>query len=118
MKAFLCHSYGPPDGLRFEDVATPVPAANEVLLKVRAASVNPYDWHLMRGEPYFIRIPMGIRKPKEIRVGADVAGEVEAVGKEVTQFKTGDAVFGSCRGAFAEYACASESALVPKPSNV
>jgi NADPH:quinone reductase-like Zn-dependent oxidoreductase len=118
MKAFLCHNYSPPDTLRCEEVAKPVPAGNEVLLKVRAASVNPYDWHLMRGEPYFIRIPMGIRRPKDIRFGADVAGEVEAVGKEVTKLKPGDPVFGSCRGAFAEYACASESALVPKPSNV
>jgi NADPH:quinone reductase-like Zn-dependent oxidoreductase len=117
MKAFLCHTYGPPETLRYQEVPKPVPAPTEVLLKIRAASVNPYDWHLMRGEPYFIRIPTGLRKPKEIRTGADVAGEVEAIGADVTQFKKGDAVFGSCKGAFAEYACAAESALVAKPSN-
>jgi NADPH:quinone reductase-like Zn-dependent oxidoreductase len=71
----------------------------------------------MRGEPYFVRIQTGIRRPREIRFGADVAGEVEAVGKEATQFKPGDLVFGSCRGAFAEYACASDSLLIAKPSN-
>jgi len=80
------------------------------LIKVRAASVNPYDWHFMRGEPYLVRIAAGgLRKPKDSRLGADVAGEIEAVGRNITQFKTGDGVFGSCKGAFAEYACASES---------
>jgi NADPH:quinone reductase-like Zn-dependent oxidoreductase len=88
------------------------------LLKVHAASVNPLDWHFMRGTPYILHIMAGLRKPKITRLGVDVAGQVEAVGRKVTQFKPGDAVFGSCRGAFAEYACAGESALVMKPDNV
>ena len=93
----------------------PVAADKEVLIKVRAASVNPLDWHFLRGTPYFLRLMAGLRKPKETRVCVDVAGQVEAVGSHVTQFKPGDAVFGSCRGAFAEYVCAAESALVLKP---
>jgi NADPH:quinone reductase-like Zn-dependent oxidoreductase len=87
-------------------------------MKVRAASVNPLDWHFMRGEPYLVRLMAGVRKPKDTRMGVDVAGQVEAVGGNVTQFKPGDEVFGSCRGAFAEYACAAETALVTKPDNV
>ena len=96
----------------------PVAADKEVLIEVRAASVNPLDWHLLRGTPYFLRLMAGLHKPKEARLGVDVAGQVEAVGSNVTQFKPGDAVFGSCRGAFAEYVCASESALVLKPANL
>jgi NADPH:quinone reductase-like Zn-dependent oxidoreductase len=118
MKAILFHNYGPPEDLRCEEVAIPTPRDNEVLLKVCAASVNPYDWHCMRGTPYFIRIMLGVRKPKETRLGLDVAGRVEAVGKNVTQFQPGDEVFGSCPGAFAEYACAPESSVQIKPANV
>ena len=103
---------------KITDVERPVPKDDKVLIKVRAASVNPYDWHFMRGTPYFVRIGAGLRKPKITRLGVDVAGQVEAVGRNVTQFKPGDHVFGSCPGAFAEYACASESALVTKPNNV
>ena len=88
------------------------------MIEVRAASVNPLDWHFLRGTPYFVRIMTGLRKPKDKRLGVDVASQVEAVGRNVTQFKPGDEVFGSCRGAFAEYACTSESALVIKPDNV
>ena len=88
------------------------------MIEVRAASVNPIDWHFLRGTPYFVRIMTGLRKPKDKRLGVDVASQVEAVGRNVTQFKPGDEVFGSCRGAFAEYACTSESALVIKPDNV
>jgi NADPH:quinone reductase-like Zn-dependent oxidoreductase len=118
MKAAVCSRYGPPDVLQIRDVEKPVPNDNEVLIKVRAASVNPFDWHFMRGTPYIVRIMAGLRKPKVTRLGVDVAGQVEAVGRNVTQFKPGDKVFGACRGAFAEYACTSESALVMKPDNV
>jgi NADPH:quinone reductase-like Zn-dependent oxidoreductase len=118
MKAVVYTRYGPPDVVQIRDVDQPVPKDGEVLIKVRAASVNPLDWHFMRGTPYFLRIAAGLRKPKVTRLGVDVAGQVEAVGRNVTQFKPGDEVFGSCRGAFAEYVCTSESALVMKPENV
>jgi NADPH:quinone reductase-like Zn-dependent oxidoreductase len=118
MQAIVYHRYGSPDVLRCEETERPTPGDNEVLVKVRAASVNPYDWHFMRGLPYFLRITAGLRKPKNERLGVDVAGQVEAVGRSVTQFKPGDAVFGTCKGAFAEYACTSETALVMKPENV
>jgi NADPH:quinone reductase-like Zn-dependent oxidoreductase len=118
MKAIVYHTYGPPDVLQCEDIDKPTAADNEVLIKVRAASVNPLDWRFMRGTPYIIRVMTGLRKPKITRPGVDVAGEVEAVGRNVTQFAPGDEVFGSCRGAFAEYACTPESALARKPGNV
>ena len=119
MKAIVYHNYGSPDVLRFEEIEKPIAGDNEVLIKVRAASVNPLDWHFMRGTPYLVRLMAGLRKPKVTRLGVDVAGQVEAVGRNVTQFKPGDEVFGSCRGAFAEYACAPPSrALVMKPDNV
>jgi NADPH:quinone reductase-like Zn-dependent oxidoreductase len=118
MKASVYTRYGPPDVVQITDVEKPVPKDDEVLIKVRAASVNPLDWHFMRGEPYFVRILAGLRKPKITRLGVDLAGQVEAVGRNVTQFKPGDEVFGTCRGAFAEYLCTSESALVMKPDNV
>jgi NADPH:quinone reductase-like Zn-dependent oxidoreductase len=116
--------YGPPDVIEVSEVEKPVPRDNEVLTKVRAASVNPLDWKTMRGGPYIVRLLFGQRKPKIKPLGVDVAGQVEAVGKNVTQFKPGDEVFGTCRGAFAEYACTCESArvmkstLVMKPNNV
>jgi len=119
MKAIVYHDYGPPDVLQLEEIEKPVAADNEVLIKVRAASVNPLDWHFMRGTPYIVRIVMtGLSKPKNPRLGVDVAGQVEAVGSTVTQFKPGDEVFGTCRGAFAEYVCTSASNLVIKPTNV
>lgn len=118
MKAIVHRVYGTPEILREEETAKPVPAAGEVLIKVRAASVNPYDWHLMRGTPSFVRIFTGLRHPKDFRVGADVAGEVEVVGVGVTQFKPGDAVFGTCKGAFAEYACAPQDQVALKPANM
>jgi NADPH:quinone reductase-like Zn-dependent oxidoreductase len=117
MKAIVYSSYGSPDVLRYEEIEKPTAGDDEVLLRVRAASVNPLDWHFMRGTPYLVRMMTGLRQPK-IRLGVDVAGRVEAVGRNVTQFKPGDEVFGSCRGAFAEYACTSESALTKKPDNV
>jgi len=85
---------------------------------VRAASVNPLDWHLMRGKPYFIRVMAGLRTPKAGRPGRDLAGQVEAVGRNVTQFQPGDEVFGACRGSFAEYVCADEKKLVRKPAHL
>src|SRR5277367_5555221 len=123
MKAIVYHTYGPPEVLQYEEIEKPTPGENEVLVKVRAASVNPYDWHFMRGTPYIMRVAMsGLGKPKIARLGHDVAGEVEAVGKNVKQFKRGDAVFGSCAGpfagSFAEYARAPESALVIKPEKL
>jgi NADPH:quinone reductase-like Zn-dependent oxidoreductase len=98
MKAIVRTKYGPADVLRLVEIDKPAPAEKEVLIKIRAASVNPYDWHLMRGTPHFIRLFTGLSKPKSSRVGADLAGEVESVGASVTQFKTGDTVFGTCRG--------------------
>ncbi len=123
MKAALRTRYGPPDVIQIKDVEKPVPKNNEVLIKVRAASVNPLDWHTMRGEPYLARMMGGLREPKDARLGVDVAGQVEAVGRNVTHFNPGDEVFGMCKGAFAEYACTSESALAMsalaiKPANV
>jgi NADPH:quinone reductase-like Zn-dependent oxidoreductase len=116
--------YGPPDAIEVDDLDKPVPRDNEVLIKVRTASVNPLDWKTMTGGPYIVRLLLGLRKPKIKQLGVDVAGQVEAVGRNVTQFKPGDAVFGTCRGAFAEYACTCQSArlmksaLVMKPDNV
>ena len=118
MKAIVYHRYGSPDVLKCEEIEKPTAEDNEVLIKIRAASVNPADWHLMEGKPPFARLLFGLRKPKITRLGVDVAGQVEAVGKDVTQFKPGDEVFGACRGAFAEYACTSESSLVTKPNNM
>ena len=118
MKAIVYYDYGSPDVLKCEEGVKPTAGHDEVLIEVRAASVNPVDWHFIRGTPYILRTMTGLRKPKDKRLGVDVAGQVEAVGRNVTQLKPGDEVFGSCRGAFAEYACTSESALVLKPDNV
>jgi NADPH:quinone reductase-like Zn-dependent oxidoreductase len=121
MQAVFYSDYGSPDVLKCGEMEKPTPADDEVLIKVRAASVNPLDWRLMRGSPYIVRMLFGLTKPsitRPARPGADVAGGVEAVGRNVTQFTSGDAVFGSCRGAFAEYACAAESRLARKPDNV
>ncbi|HET6178113.1 MAG TPA: alcohol dehydrogenase catalytic domain-containing protein, partial [Candidatus Sulfotelmatobacter sp.] len=133
MKAIAYHNFGSPDVLQCEDVEKPVPKSNEVLIKVRAASVNPLDRGELKGVPFIFRIVLGLRKPEATRPGRpgiDVAGLVEAVGRNVTRFKPGDEVFGVCisnphnsgvkvwvheQGAFAEYACAPESTLVLKP---
>lgn len=117
MKAIVFHQYGSPDVLKCEEIPKPVPADDEVLIRVSAAAVNPID-RFYRGRPYLIRIMTGLSKPKEKRLGFDVAGRVEAVGRNVTQLKPGDEVFGSCRGAFAEYACGPETSLTLKPDNV
>jgi len=103
--------------LRLAELAKPVPTDNEVLIKVRAASVNAFDLHFVQGKPLPIRLLFGLRRPKN-RPGRDVAGQVEAVGSKVTQFKPGDEVFGVCPGAFAEYACAAEDKLALKPASV
>ena len=119
MKAIVIEKYGSPDVLQFKEVEIPTPKDNQVLVRVQAASANPLDWHLMRGEPFIARLMgTGLLKPKSSRVGVDVAGRVEAVGKDVTLFKPGDEVFGTCNGSFAEYACAREDRLALKPANV
>ncbi len=118
MKAAVYTRYGSPDVVEIREIEKPSPKDNEVLIKIRAASVNPLDWHFMRGEPYVVRLMTGLRKPKITRLGVDVAGQVEAVGQSVTQFKAGDEVFGACRGAFAEYGCTAESSLALKPRNM
>src|SRR4029078_9483036 len=95
-----------------------VPRNDEVRIRVHAAAVNIGDWHLMRGVPYVMRLATGVRKPRRRIPGHDVAGEGEAAGENVKQFRPGDEVFGWCKGAFAEYACAAESNLLPKPANL
>ncbi|MGI8481651.1 MAG: NAD(P)-dependent alcohol dehydrogenase [Chthoniobacterales bacterium] len=119
MKAVVYTNYGSPDVLEIRDVKKPVPNDDQVLIKVRAASINPLDWHFIEGTPYIMRMGVGLRKPKDPRLGVDMAGQVEAVGKNVTQFKPGDEVFGAKTGAFAEYVCArADKAVVLKPANV
>ncbi len=118
MKAIVYRCYGSPEVLEFEDVEKPMPADDEVLVKVHAASVNPLDWHYLRGSPYIMRLGSGLGAPKDSRLGVDFAGTVEAVGKNVTRFKPGDEVFGGRSGAFADYVIIPEDrALVLKPSN-
>jgi NADPH:quinone reductase-like Zn-dependent oxidoreductase len=117
MKAIRFCEYGSPDVLKFEDVEKPVPNDDQVLIKVRAASLNFIDPGLMRG-PWPLRLMFGLRKPEKTGLGNDVAGQVEAVGKSVTLFKVGDEVFGVARPSLAEYACARERGLVIKPANV
>jgi NADPH:quinone reductase-like Zn-dependent oxidoreductase len=119
MKAIVYHDYGSADVLRLEEIERPIPDDNQMLVRVRAASVNPLDWHYIRGTPYFLRMDAGLRKPKEIRLGVDYAGTVESVGKNVTQFKPGDEVFGGRTGAFAEYVTVrAERGVVLKPANL
>jgi NADPH:quinone reductase-like Zn-dependent oxidoreductase len=120
MKAVVYTNYGSPDVLEIRDIKKPVPNDDQVLIKVRAASINPLDWHFMEGTPYIMRaIGVGLRKPKDPRLGVDYAGTVEAVGKNVTQFKPGDEVLGGKSGAFAEYVCArADRAIVLKPANI
>lgn len=123
MKAIVYEAYGPPEVLHLEDVTEPSPHDNEVLVRVHAASVNAGDWRLMRADPFLARLHTGLLKPTRLRIlGSDIAGRVEAVGRNVTRFKAGDAVFGdvsaSGMGGFAEYKCARESELVLKPANL
>ncbi len=122
MKAIVNTVYGSPDVLRLQEVEKPVPKDDQVLVKILAASVNPLDWHLMRADPFLVRLGFGFLKPKLKILGADVAGRIEAVGSKVQQLKPGDEVFGdlfpSGLGGFAEYACGSEETLVLKPANL
>jgi NADPH:quinone reductase-like Zn-dependent oxidoreductase len=118
MKAIVQRRYGSPDVLQLWDVDEPAVGDDEVLVRVHAAAVNIGDWHLLRGVPYVIRLVAGLRRPRRQIPGLDIAGQVEAVGPSVTQFRPGDEVFGWCAGAFAEYACAAESNLLTKPANL
>jgi NADPH:quinone reductase-like Zn-dependent oxidoreductase len=118
MKAIVQDRYGSVDALELADIDKPVPKDNEVLLRVHAAGVDPSVWHLMTGTPYLVRLAFGVRRPKTRVRGWDVAGRVESVGAKVTAFRPGDEVFGQGEGSFAEYTCAREGKLVPKPSNL
>jgi len=119
MKAIVYCDYGLAN-LKFTEIEKPIPNDDQVLVRVRAASVNPYDWHFIEGTPYIVRLlGVGLRKPKDTRVGVDFAGTVEAIGKNVTQFKPGDEVFGGRGGAFAEYVCRrAEGAIALKPASI
>src|SRR3990170_4223299 len=119
MKAIVYTEYGPPDVLQHKEVEKPTAKDNEVLVKVHAASVNAADWHLLRADPFLVRLMGGgLLKPKNKILGADIAGRVEAVGRNVKQFQPGDEVFGDLSGCgwggFAEYVCARENALASK----
>jgi len=116
MKAVVYEKYGPPEVLRLKEVDKPDPKEDEVLIRVQAAAVNAADWHLLRGTPFFARFDFGLFKPKNKILGIDVAGRIEAIGKNVTSFKPGDEVFGDTGwgGAFAEFVCVKESNLVIK----
>ena len=119
MKAIVYRCYGSSDVLEYEDVEKPTAADDEILVKVHAASVNPLDWHYMRGSPYLMRLMSGLGAPDNTRLGVDFAGTVEAVGRDVRRFKPGDEVFGGRTGAFAEYVTVGdERAVVMKPANV
>src|SRR5213593_2730828 len=119
MKAIVRERYGPPDVLELKDVPRPVLEDDSVLVRVRAASINAYDWHMMRGRPALVRVFSGVRKPKSTAMGIDMAGQVEAVGKNVTHFRPGDEVFGARSGALAEYVSGGpKSFFVPKPARL
>ncbi len=118
MKAIVYTKYGPPDVLQLKEIEKPTPKDDEVLIKVHAASVNAYDWHLLSADIFLVRLMGGgLLKPKNTRLGADIAGRVEAVGRNVKQFQPDAEVFGMTQGGFAEYACAPENALALKPAN-
>jgi NADPH:quinone reductase-like Zn-dependent oxidoreductase len=114
----LHRRYGGPEVISSEETPKPLPHDDEVLIRIRAASINPYDCHFLRGTPYPLRLATGLRRPNDPRLGVDVAGDVEVVGSSVTELVVGDAVFGACRGAFAEYACAKPASLTRKPVDV
>src|SRR5512133_3260472 len=122
MKAIVYSEYGSPDNLQLTEVVKPTPKDDEVLVKVFAVSVNAADLHLLRADPFLIRLSSGLLKPKNEILGSDIAGRVEEVGKNVKQFKPGDEVFGDISGCgwggFAEYVCVSETALALKPTNL
>src|SRR5579885_67382 len=112
MKAIVRHRYGATDVLELANLPKPVPADNEVLIRVLAAGLNPFDWHMMRGTPWPLRLFVGLGKPKRIGLGADVAGTVVGLGRDVAEFRLGDEVFGAADGSLAEYVCGPVSALV------
>jgi NADPH:quinone reductase-like Zn-dependent oxidoreductase len=122
VKAIVRDNYGPPDVLELQDLGKPEPAGDGVLLRVSATSVNPADWHILRGDPYVSRLQLGLRKPKDRVLGCDVAGRVEEVGENATTLRPGDEVFGSPFmrgfGAFAEHLSISEDLVAPKPANL
>ena len=122
MKAFIYERYGPPETLRMAEVAKPAPSADEVLVKVRAASVNAADWHVLRGKPLFSRTTLGLLRPKHQLLGVDIAGQVEAVGSGVSGFQPGDQVYANLLdhgyGGFAEYATVPVGVMAPKPANL
>lgn len=119
MKAIVRGIYGSPDVLELKEVERPSPKDNQLLLRISAASVNPLDWHVLRGEPFLVRLMgFGLFGPKHQILGADMAGRVEAVGENVTQFKVGDEVFGAGMGGFAEYACIGEDRVALKPTTM
>lgn len=118
MKAMVYCEYGI-GNLKYQDIQKPVPTDDQMLVKVRSVSINPYDWHFIEGTPYIMRLGVGLRKPKDTRLGVDYAGTVEAVGKNVTKFKPGDEVFGGKTGAFAEYICVrADKGIASKPANI
>ncbi len=119
MRAIVQDRFGPPEVLSVQDVDEPAPNDDQVLLEVRGASVNPYDWHMMRAKPHLVRLAGGgLFKPKNRILGVDVAGTVVAAGKNITLLQAGDEVFGGSTGSLAEYVCASERSLAPKPNNL
>ncbi len=123
MKAIVYERYGPPEVLQLKEVPKPAPSADQVLVKIHAASVNAADWHMLTADIFLIRLMGGgLFKPKNTKLGADFAGVVESVGSKVKEFRPGDAVYGdisgSSDGSFAEYACANVGELAPKPANL
>ena len=118
MQAIVHHQYGSPDVLKLEQIAKPTPAHDQVLIKVHAASVNPLDWHFMRGLPYLVRMQTGMGRPKYTRLGVDFSGTVEAIGSDVKLHKVGDDIFGTADGALAQYATSTEAGLALKPDNM
>ena len=122
MKAIVNTQYGSPDILQLKEIERPTPKNNEVLIKIHAVAVNAADWHLLRADPFLVRLQFGLFKPRHTILGADIAGRIEAVGKDVKRFKVGDDVFGDISGSgwggFAEYVCAREEALARKPANI
>jgi NADPH:quinone reductase-like Zn-dependent oxidoreductase len=118
MKAITYKHYGPPDVLQLADIEQPIPKEDEVLIKVHAASVNAYDWHLLRAKPFLARFMAGLLKPRNPILGADFAGTVEAVGSHIQQYHPGDEVYGCRQGSFAEYLCSREERIAMKPKNL
>ena len=118
MRALVRRQYGSPAVLQIERIARPTPAADQLLIKVQAAALNPLDWHYLRGTPYLVRASAGIGHPHSVGLGADFSGTVAAVGSQISHFKIGDEIFGTANGTLAEYAVSTEAGLARKPSNV